>query len=164
MKYEIIGKSAGYIVRKPNGNFWFYLSSVYKGKYKWVTDHTNAKYFSLKTAKKHIEILNYREGINKADLKTNYKKQLEKAKENNINITDLMVAYKVHHMFDWVTDYEFEKICELIKNAYLKSEYVEIWQLVRALYIICENDEENDILQVVANTSISSLIDEADEF
>lgn len=98
------------------------------------------------------------------ELKTTYKEQLERAKSNNINVVDLMVAYNVKDTFDWVTDYEFEKICELIKNAYLKSEYVELWQLIRALYIICDNDEENDILQVVTNTSISSLIDEAAEF
>ena len=98
------------------------------------------------------------------ELKTTYKEQLERAKENNINIIALNVAYEVHCTFDWVTDYEFEKICELIKTAYLKSEYAELWQLIRALYNICDNDEENDILQVVANTSISSLIDEASEF
>lgn len=56
--YEIIEKNTGYIIRKPYGKFWLYLSSVCKGKYKWVTDYTSAKYFSLKTAKKHIEILN----------------------------------------------------------------------------------------------------------
>ena len=56
--YEIIGTYMGCIIRQPYGKFWLYLSNVYKGKYKWVTDHSSAKHFSLKTAQKHIEILN----------------------------------------------------------------------------------------------------------
>ena len=56
--YEIIGTHMGYNIRMPYGKFWLYLSSVCKGKYKWVTDHTSAKCFSLKTAQKHLEILN----------------------------------------------------------------------------------------------------------
>ena len=52
MKYEIIGTYMGYCIRTPNGKFWLYLSSIYKGKYKWATDHTSAKPFSLKNCTK----------------------------------------------------------------------------------------------------------------
>lgn len=59
MKYELIQTYKGYHIRKPNphNKFYLYVASVYKGNYKWVTDHSHAKHFSLETAKKHIEIL-----------------------------------------------------------------------------------------------------------
>ena len=58
MYYELCESWLGYMIRKPyRENHWCYVSSVYKGKYKFVVDFTHAKHFSKKTALKHIEIL-----------------------------------------------------------------------------------------------------------
>lgn len=57
MEYEIYNTFRGYVIRKPNGKFWLYLSKVYKGKHIWMDDHTYAKHFTLQTAQKHIEML-----------------------------------------------------------------------------------------------------------
>lgn len=57
MKYEFYKTFKGYEIRKHNGKYWVYLSKVYKGQYTWVRDYTYAKHFSVKTAKKHIRIL-----------------------------------------------------------------------------------------------------------
>lgn len=57
MKYEIIPTFRGYKIRKPHGKHYLYVSKVYKGKYNFVTDHAHAKTFNIKTAKKHLKIL-----------------------------------------------------------------------------------------------------------
>lgn len=59
MKYEILSGWRGCVIRKPNpaGKFYLYVSTVYKGKYTWITDHAFAKHFSQKTAEKHVAIL-----------------------------------------------------------------------------------------------------------
>lgn len=57
--YELDYTYRGYMIRKPNphGKFYLYVSGYYKGKYKWTTDFTYAKHYSLKTAKKHLNNL-----------------------------------------------------------------------------------------------------------
>lgn len=57
--YELEHTYCGYSIKKPNphGKFYLYVSNYYKGKYKWTTDYTYAKYFSLKTATKHLNNL-----------------------------------------------------------------------------------------------------------
>lgn len=47
----------GWDVRKFENGRWHYVSKVYNGNYSFVTDHTYAKKFSEKSAKKHAEIL-----------------------------------------------------------------------------------------------------------
>lgn len=57
--YELDYKYRGYMIRQPNpnGKFYLYVSGYYKGKYKWTTDFTYAKHYSLETAKKHLQSL-----------------------------------------------------------------------------------------------------------
>lgn len=57
--YELDYTHHGYMIKKPNpnGKFFLYVSGYYKGKYKWTTDHTYAKHYSLETAKKHLNNL-----------------------------------------------------------------------------------------------------------
>lgn len=57
MEYEIVKTFQGYQISKPYGRFNLYIAKVCKGRYEWVTDHTYAKHFSLKTVIKHVEIL-----------------------------------------------------------------------------------------------------------
>lgn len=97
------------------------------------------------------------------ELKTTYKKQLEIAKENNINLFALLVACEVKDTFDLnINDEEFEAICKIIKLAYLKSEGIEIWKLTHALYTLYESSEDKTtMLEFVNNLSYEIIIDEA---
>ena len=62
----------------------------------------------------------------------NFRETLEKAKELEISAIDLIVADEVNAIFD-EEDERFEEMCSLVKTAYLKSENIEVWQLVKAL-------------------------------
>ena len=57
--YKAIFTWRGYKVQKAiENNKFLYITSVYKGQYKFSYDFTYAKYFKkLETAKKHIDIL-----------------------------------------------------------------------------------------------------------
>lgn len=68
-----------------------------------------------------------------------YKEQLELAKENNINVIDLSIADEVKCIFNKkLSDDDFETACVLIKNAYLKSEYISINQLTKTLNTVID--------------------------
>lgn len=69
-----------------------------------------------------------------------YKKQLEIAKKNNINIIGLDIANEVESIFENLLDDDFEKSCALVERAYLKSEDLSINQIVRALQKLQEVD------------------------
>lgn len=102
----------------------------------------------------------------------NYKEQLLKARELGFDPISLEVAFEVScgfydHIFDIkITDNEFEMVCNLIEECYLKSENITIYQLVRALYgiverYIYENDYNGTLEEIVINTSRNTLIEEA---
>ena len=57
--YDLEYTYRGYAIKKPNprGKVYLYVSGYYKGKYKFTTDYTYAKYYSLKTAQKHLAAL-----------------------------------------------------------------------------------------------------------
>lgn len=59
MKCEIIETYRGFEVRylEPSMNRYWYIESVYRGQYKWVSDYTYAKHFTRKTAEKHVAVL-----------------------------------------------------------------------------------------------------------
>ena len=71
----------------------------------------------------------------------NFRETLEKAREEHIDIIDLMVADEVNAIFD-EEDERFEEMCGKVKTAYLKSEGIEVWQLVKALEYKLENGLE----------------------
>jgi len=81
MKYELVPTHKGYEIRKPNGKFYLYVSKVYDGKYEWVSDYTYAKHFSLKTAKKHLKILELK--INQGEFDMKEKELLEQIKNES---------------------------------------------------------------------------------
>lgn len=92
----------------------------------------------------------------------NYREQLQKAKEIGINPISLQVANEAEYWFSGIelSENDFELICELIEDSWLKSEYSHINNLTRALYnIICECDlTEVSIEDIVKNTSLVELI------
>ena len=74
-----------------------------------------------------------------------YKETLEFARKNDISVTDLLVADEVESKFYDVDEKEFEKICEVVENAYLKSDSIEVWAIACALKELADDyEEEND--------------------
>jgi hypothetical protein len=62
MKYQIENNFGKYIIHKTGddvpGKYGLYLSKIKKdGSYEWVYDYTYAKRMTLKTAEKHLKIL-----------------------------------------------------------------------------------------------------------
>ncbi len=77
--------------------------------------------------------------------KRTYKETLEFARKNDISVTDLLVAEEIESKFYDVDDKEFEKICEVVENAYLKSDSIEVWAIAYALKEMADKYEaEND--------------------
>ena len=73
-----------------------------------------------------------------------YKETLEFARKNDISVTDLLVADEVESKFYDVDEKEFEKICEVVENAYLKSDSIAVWEIVMALKEMAyEYEDEN---------------------
>lgn len=70
----------------------------------------------------------------------NFRETLNKAREEHIDIVDLIVANEVEAIFE--EDERFEEMCGKVKTAYLKSENIEVWQLVKALEYKLENGLE----------------------
>ena len=100
----------------------------------------------------------------------NYKEQLQKANEMGLDIISLQVANEVSCTFYEIelTDKEFELCCSTIENAYLKSEYLSVWNITKALRDLIKNqvlDEEekiyNSIEELIDNTSKCNLIEKA---
>ena len=71
----------------------------------------------------------------------NFRETLTLAKENGLSAVDLIVADEVSAIFD-EEDERFEEMCGKVKTAYLKSENIEVWQLVKALEYKLENGLE----------------------
>lgn len=100
----------------------------------------------------------------------NYKEQYEKAKEMGLDIISLEVANEVSCTIYEIelTDKEFELCCSMVEDAYLKSDYLSIWTITKALRDLIKNqvlDEEekiyNSIEELIDNTSRWDLIEKA---
>ena len=66
---------------------------------------------------------------------------LELSREYGINYIDLAVAVEVEFKFENVSKEEFEVLCYIAKEAYLKSEGQDIEVLVYALYEIITTEK-----------------------
>lgn len=51
-----------------------------------------------------------------------YKETLNKASELSINHIDLMIAKEVDYWFKYADAKEFEQLCEITKDTYLKTD------------------------------------------
>lgn len=92
-----------------------------------------------------------------------YREQLELAKKYEIDVISLDVANEVDCIFDIeMTENEFELCCNFIEQCFLKSEYVSIWCIARALYdMITDEENELSIKELIDNTSKWDLIEKA---
>lgn len=63
-----------------------------------------------------------------------FSEQLALAKQNNINIAELNIAYEVECSYEeGVNTPRFEDICKAVYNLWLKTEGLEVCQLISAL-------------------------------
>lgn len=93
-----------------------------------------------------------------------YRRQLEKAKQYEIDVISLDVANEVECIFDFEMDErEFEMCCSFVEQAYLKSDHISIWACTRALYdmIKDEDNEYNSIEELIDNTGVYDLMEKA---
>jgi hypothetical protein len=69
-----------------------------------------------------------------------FKKQLQEFKKlNTFNLYDLVVAEEMDFLSEEVSDSDFEILCQVAKNAHLKSEYCSIQQVVNAIYQLLQD-------------------------
>lgn len=63
-----------------------------------------------------------------------FSEQLALAKQNNINIAELNIAYEVECSYEeGANTPRFEDICKAVYNLWLKTEGLEVCQLISAL-------------------------------
>jgi hypothetical protein len=92
-----------------------------------------------------------------------YKEQLRKAKELGLSIIDLVVADECMSVFTFsYTDEEFERLCELVKTCYLKSDGLDEYCIASAVNELIEEDKKTiaEILEI----SYYVIIDKATWF
>lgn len=87
---------------------------------------------------------------------------LNKARENNIDVLDLSIAYECESAFEFeYTEEEFEKLCARAKEIFLKGENLTEWAIAYAINDLIqeENKTIKDVLEmdkwkIINNTSI----------
>lgn len=88
----------------------------------------------------------------------NYRETLNKAKELNIQVLTLEVAFEVSCEIDNLNEEQFEKVCHLVERAYLKSSNIEVWAITQAIKGMLENGAEID---KICDIDLYELIDKA---
>lgn len=70
-----------------------------------------------------------------------FKETLTLAKQHNISVIDLDVAYELYcQAYEKnLNDNDFEKMCHTIKRAYFKSEYITVAAITEALLEMINN-------------------------
>ena len=80
------------------------------------------------------------------DEELSFKETLKLASKFNINSFDLEIANEVAFQFNSyeikLTNKQFEKVCTMVKDAYLKSEDLTIEKLVETYIILIKRGEE----------------------
>ena len=69
----------------------------------------------------------------------NFRETLEKARELNIQVLTLEVAFEVGCEIEDLNEEQFEKVCHLVERAYLESENVSIWAITQTIKEMLEN-------------------------
>ena len=92
-----------------------------------------------------------------------FKETLTLAKQHNINVIDLDIAYELSVLSE-ASDLEFnsdlfERACYEIKRAYMKSEYVSICAITQALLEMLELEVAN-----IDDIDTNELLDRAIEY
>lgn len=98
-------------------------------------------------------------------MELNYKQTLEKARELGINVLKLEVACEMENIFDeTLCDEDFELCCNFVKQAYLKSEKVTIYNLCIALETFINDNIGKTIKTALEEMNHYDLIDEANYY
>lgn len=91
-------------------------------------------------------ILKNTDDIVLVDEELSFKETLKLASKFHINSFDLEIANEVAFQFNSyeikLTNKQFEKVCTMVKDAYLKSEDLTIEKLVAAYIAILKRDEK----------------------
>lgn len=89
-----------------------------------------------------------------------FKETLKKAKEVGIEILDLDIANEVSCTLTVeINDDDFEEICKLIRQAYLKSEYISINDFCLCIDNLITDGEL--ALEDISSYNVSDLIEQA---
>lgn len=89
-----------------------------------------------------------------------FREQLNKVNELGFNICDLAIANECDSVFNFkYTDKQFEKLCSLARQVYLKSEYISEYAIAHAIndLITCDNKTIGQVLSM----SVLSLVGKA---
>ena len=89
----------------------------------------------------------------------NFKEQLQVAKQHELNLVDLDVAYEVHCLFgEEVNDEEFEWVCAFIKEIYLTTDGFFIPPLTIALYDMYQDGKYENIADLLENVDERDIL------
>jgi len=109
----------------------------------------------LNGLKKDNNILNNTDEIILTDEELSFKETLKLASKFHINRFDLEVADEVAYQFNSneikLTNKQFEKVCTMVKDAYLKSEDLTIEKLVEAYINLIKRNEQKITKQMIIN-------------
>lgn len=88
-----------------------------------------------------------------------FKEQLNTARAHSLSIIDLDIANELWACCKQeLSDKQFDEACSLIKSAWLRSDDITVWSLVKALLEMTNNNIENSDLHQI---SPYDLIDKA---
>lgn len=92
-----------------------------------------------------------------------YREQLNKAKELGLSIIDLVVADECKAVFTFsYTDEEFERLCELVKICYIKSDGLDEYCIASAVNELVE--EDGKMIAEILEMKYYTIIDKATWF
>ena len=87
------------------------------------------------------------------------------AEKYHINALDLDIAVNVSEEFSDVNNEEFEEICSLVENAYLKSDSIAVWEIVMALKEMAyQYEDENRKKLDYSSVDKNKLLEKASYF
>ena len=88
----------------------------------------------------------------------NFRETLNKARELNIQVLTLEVAFEVSCEIEDLSEEQFEKVCHLVERAYLKSSNIEVWAITQAIKGMLENGAKID---EICDMDLYEIIDKA---
>lgn len=91
----------------------------------------------------------------------NYKEQLDKANELGLNITDLTIAAECDCIFQFShTREQFEELCDKVRQIYLASDTVAVWQVVAVINDLIVLDGQS-VEEVISSNNKWEILDKA---
>ena len=88
----------------------------------------------------------------------NFRETLNKARELDIQVLTLEVAFEVSCEIEDLNEEQFEKVCHLVERAYLKSDNIEVGAITQAIKEMLENGAKID---EICDMGLYEIIDKA---